>query len=78
VEFRYKWKQIINFFKISSETTHVVTATVKAFDVLPQGLSLAGNLDLDTEIGYFLFTDPLPVKVAQHHNALQVFVANIT
>jgi hypothetical protein len=33
---------------------------------------------LDTEIGCFLFTDPLPVKVAQHHNALQVFVPNIT
>jgi hypothetical protein len=65
VEFRYKWKQIIIFFQISSE-------------VPPQGLSLAGNLDLDTEIGCFLFTDPLPAKVAQHHKALQVFVANIT
>jgi hypothetical protein len=30
-------------------------------------LSLAGNLD--TEIDCFLFTDPLPVKVVQHHNA---------
>jgi hypothetical protein len=78
VEFRFKWKQIIIFFQISSETTRVVTATVTAFDVPPQGLSLAGNLDLDTEIGCFLFTDPLPVKVAQHHNVLQVFVANIT
>jgi hypothetical protein len=78
VEFRYKWKQIIIFFQISSETTRVVTATVAAFDVPPQGLSLAGSLDLDTEIGCFLFMDPLPVKVAQHHNALQVFVANIT
>jgi hypothetical protein len=78
VEFHYKWKQIIIFFQISSETTRVVTATGAAFDVPPQGLSLAGNLDLGTEIGCFLFTDPLPVKVAQHHNALQVFVANIT
>jgi hypothetical protein len=78
VGFRYKWKQIIIFFQISSETTRFVTATVAAFDVPPQGLSLAGNLDLDTDIGCFLFTDPLPVKVAQHHIALQVFVANIT
>jgi hypothetical protein len=38
VEFRYKWKEII-FFQISSETTRVVTATVAAFDVPPQGLS---------------------------------------
>ncbi len=34
-------------------------------------LSLAGNLD--TEIDCFLFTDPLPVKVAQHHNAPSSF-----
>jgi hypothetical protein len=73
VEFRYKWKQIKIFFQISSEATHVVTASVAAFDVPPQGLSLAGNLDLDTEIGCFLFTDPLPVKVAQHHNAPSSF-----
>ncbi len=53
MEFRYKWKQIIIFFQISSETTRVVTAMVAAFDVPPQGLSLAGNLDLDTEIGCF-------------------------
>ena len=37
-----------------------------------------GSVALYTEIDYFLFTDPLPVKVAQHHNALQVFVPNIT
>ncbi len=73
MEFRYKWKQIIIFFQISSETTRVVTATVAAFDIPPQGLSLAGNLDLDTEIGCFLFTDPLLVKVAQHHNAPSSF-----
>jgi hypothetical protein len=73
VEFRYKWKQIIIFCQISSETTRVVTATVAAFDVPPQGLSLAGNLDLDKEIGCFLFTDPLPVKVAQHHIAPSSF-----
>jgi hypothetical protein len=34
---------------------------------------LAGNLDLDTEIGCFLFTDPLPVKVAQRHKTLLSF-----
>jgi hypothetical protein len=73
VEFRYKWKQIIIFFQISSETTRVITATVAAFDVPPQGLSLAGNLDLDTEIGCFLFSDPLPVKVAQCHKTLLSF-----
>jgi hypothetical protein len=38
VEFRYKWKETIIFFQISSETTRVVTATVAAFDVPPQGL----------------------------------------
>ncbi len=37
--FRYLWKQIIIFFQIGSETTRVVTATVAAFDVPPQGLS---------------------------------------
>jgi hypothetical protein len=45
VEFRYKWKQNIIFFQISSETTRVLTATVAAFDVPPQWLSLAGNLE---------------------------------
>ena len=37
--FRYEWKEKIIFFHISSETTRVVTATVAAFDVPPQGLS---------------------------------------
>jgi hypothetical protein len=32
-------QQIIIFFQISSETTHVVTATKAAFDIPPQGLS---------------------------------------
>ncbi len=38
-EFRYWQNQKRIFFQISSETTHVVTATVAAFDVSPQGLS---------------------------------------
>ncbi len=34
-----------------------------------------GSVALDTEIDCFLFTDPLPlpVKVAQHHNAPSSF-----
>jgi hypothetical protein len=32
-------KKLLSFASISSETTHVVTATVAAFDVSPQGLS---------------------------------------
>jgi hypothetical protein len=39
VKFRYKWKQIIIFFQISSKSIRVVTATVAAFDIPPQGLS---------------------------------------
>jgi hypothetical protein len=38
-----------------------------------------GSVALDTEIDCFLSTDPLPVKVAQHHNEPSKFlVANIT
>jgi hypothetical protein len=36
--FRYKWKHKIIFVQISSETTHVVTATVAVFHDLPHGL----------------------------------------
>jgi hypothetical protein len=39
VEVRYKFEKILFFVFISSETSHVITATVAAFDVPPQGLS---------------------------------------
>jgi hypothetical protein len=38
VELRYKFEKILFFASISSETPRVVTATVAAFDVSPQGL----------------------------------------
>ena len=47
MEFRYKWKEIIIFFQISSET--VITATVAAFDVPPQVLSR--NVKYGTSFG---------------------------
>jgi hypothetical protein len=39
VEFRYLFEKILLFASISSGTPRVVTATVAAFDVPPQGLS---------------------------------------
>jgi len=84
VEFRYKCKQIIIFFQISSETTSVVTATVAVFDVSPHGLyrnitygSKCWNawkkLVRHWHFHLYLLIIPLPIKVAQHHNALLSF-----
>jgi hypothetical protein len=39
VEVRYKFEKILLLVSISSETSYVITATVAAFDILPQGLS---------------------------------------
>jgi hypothetical protein len=73
-------EQIIIFFQISSGTLRVVTATVAPFDVPPQGLSLnvkycstLVHFMLTAKFDCFLLTDPLPVKVAQHHNAPSSF-----
>jgi hypothetical protein len=71
-------EQII--FQISSGTPRVVTATVANFDVPPQGLSrnikycsTLIHFMLTAKFDCFLFTDPLPVKVPQHHNAPSSF-----
>ena len=73
-------EQIIIFFQISSGTPHVVTATVAPFDIPPQGLSrnvkycsTLVHCMLTAKFDSFLCTDPLPVKVAQHHNAPSSF-----
>jgi hypothetical protein len=39
MEVRYKFEKILLFVSISSKTSHVITATLAAFDVPPQGLS---------------------------------------
>jgi hypothetical protein len=39
VEFCYKFEKILLFISISSETSHVITALVAAFEVSPHGLS---------------------------------------
>ena len=72
--FRYLWKEIIIFFQISSKTPRVITATVAAFDVPPQGLSLAGNLDLDTEIGcFFVYGSSTSKSSATSQRAVKFF-----
>ena len=61
------------FFQIRSETPRVVTAMVAVFDVSHHGLSRNvkyRNLYLLPRNLYLL---PLPVKVAQHHNAPSSF-----
>jgi hypothetical protein len=53
VSLRMKRKKII-FFHISSETTRVVTVTVAAFDVPPQGLSR--NVKYCSTLVHFMLT----------------------
>jgi hypothetical protein len=73
-------EQIIILFQISSGTPRDVTATVGPFNIPPQGpsrnvkyCSTLVNFMLTAKFDCFLFTYPLPVKVAQHHNAPSSF-----
>ncbi len=67
--------QRIIFFQISSRTPRVAP-----FDVPPQGLSrnvkycsTLVDFMLTAKFDGFLFTDPLLLKVAQHHNVPSSF-----